>query len=1092
MANQRRYNVYDRNKQSRNKYGIIYDKDVIGGTSIYNSSNNQVGVEMSSLPVFRGATRTEDGTKGIVPAPEAGQNTWFLQGSGGWKRIPAFERITDFPESEGLEKRGLQVKGDLNVTDTLTTMNLEVQGAAHFFELIVSQVNAQGGTILVSPSMFHVDFVGESVNYNIFDSSVTNPLINLISSRADIYNILTANNVENIRCRRLWQRKDDGNKAIRNECQIGDMMRCKSFNVEKGVHKNIGDKDYWTFVCNVGDGEYSDYEGNSYPAFYIDIAYTLRDVDGHNYPLGTILFADGSTPVYPKGYTEITDAFDLKVTSQEALDGTNNVEWPEYFENSEWTSIMEQVIKIRGLDDQVYDITGKQASNNLYDNNDYVEQAQQMLNEALTGETAVSANTGRRSATNVAQMIIDGTYSDTIENDPEGLELTQAESWADASSGINDDAKYGLKINNTVKNKIILAEDTFVERKFIVSDDVINKSTGDIIYHKGDILNYGDTIIKDVPVFDLEGDITLIKTDLSNKTDISVTEEEADIINKGTTVTAETGMDKDVDAGVNTDYSQKTQWQFGYVDYYPDFILSEGDSLACLGHMYDDTRQNAILISSTKSLDPELIAPCIGQYSHIDQFSGISKFRQSCIASNGNEYIGSFLVNYNNTYVDINERINMMIMDVKSGLEAVGIHLDGENSTITLVGSVDLKQHSNGSYDTLNLYDNIGIKRVEITPFNIPKKSSSESQIDVSNKHFNYIYDWKTANKEYISYDRWKDWDGPFWYSWVYKYELDNYIVYFNTSANLGYLEAGTSLDLRDLLIKLNINPWLCGRNWDAKRLHNKQYIASFSWTLKRNGVSVSTGTGKPETSGDDSADIVISLDEILDDYIVDSSGTYTLDINLGYKVYAYVTCGYHYKNYYYIVECRLTGSVKSYIDKSYGSSGSGGHKLTIGTNGIELVNNNSRWLYAADDAFELVWDDNYITMDDTRGLYIRRAPVSIPNNKLEDPDNPNNYILTNKNEIVFCENTLPHSSYTVTLPDPIQFGKFREITILGWLNTDGTRLTIAANKNSKIELNFNGYQEVNSFRFGDSGGPVCSCTLIATATNRWRIINIT
>ena len=244
--------------------------------------------------------------------------------------------------------------------------------------------------------------------------------------------------------------------------------------------------------------------------------------------------------------------------------------------------------------------------------------------------------------------------------------------------------------------------------------------------------------------------------------------------------------------------------------------------------------------------------------------------------------------------------------------------------------------------------------------------------------------------------------------------------------------------------------------------------------------MSVSTGTGKPETSGDDSADIV------------DSSGTYTLDINLGYKVYAYVTCGYHYKNYYYIVECRLTGSVKSYIDKSYGSSGSGGHKLTIGTNGIELVNNNSRWLYAADDAFELAWDDNYITMDDTRGLYIRRAPVSIPNNKLEDPDNPNNYILTNKNEIVFCENTLPHSSYTVTLPDPIQFGKFREITILGWLNTDGTRLTIAANKNSKIELNFNGYQEVNSFRFGDSGGPVCSCTLIATATNRWRIINIT
>lgn len=1082
MANQRIYKVYERSKQSRNKYGIIYDKDVIGGTSIYNSSNNQVGVEMSSLPDFRGATRTEDGVRGMVPAPLAGQNTWFLQGAGGWTRIPAFDWITDFPESDGLEKRGIQVNGDLNVTDTLTTMNLEVQGAAHFFELIVDKVKAQGGTILVSPSMFHVDFVGESVNYNIFDASDNNPLINLISSRADIYNILTANNVENIRCRRLWQRKDDGNKAIKNECQIGDMMRCKSFNIDPGVYRNVGNKDYWTFVCNTGEGEYSDYEGNSYPAFYIDIAYTLRDVNGHNYPLGTILFADGSTPVYPKGYTEITNALELKVTSQEALDGTSNVEWPEYFENSEWTSIMEQVIKIRGLDDQVYDITGKQASDNLYDNNDYIEQAQQMLNEALTGETAVTTDTGRRSAANVVQMIINGTYSDTIEDDPEGLELTQAESWADASSGINDDAKYGLKIKNTVKNKITLAEDTFIERKFIVSDDVIDESTGDIVYHKGDILNYGDTITKDVPVIDLDDELTLEKTDLSTETDMPVTDKEADIINNGTTVTAESGMDKDVDAGINTDYSQKTQWQFGYVGYYPDFILSEGDSLACLGHMYDETRQNAILISSIECLDPELIAPCIGQYSHIDQFSGISKFRQTAIAANGNEFIGSFLVNYNNTYVDINERINMMIMDVKSGLEAVGIHLSGADSTITLVGSVDLRQHSGGSYDTLNLYDNLGTKRVEITPFNIPKKGSSESQIDVSNKPFNYIYDWKTANREYITYDKWKDWDGPFWYSWVYKYELDNYIVYFNTSANLGYLEAGTTLDLRELLINLNIDTWLCGRMWDATRGLNRQYITSFSWTLKKNGVAVSTGTATPRTSGDNSAAIVISLSEILDDYTVQSSGTYTLDINFGYKVYAYVACGYYYENYYYNVECSLTGTVKSHIDKSSGSSDSGGHKLTIGTNGIELVNNNSRWLYAADDAFELAWDGNYITMDNTRGLYIQKAAQSVNNDKQ----------LGLKNEIIFCENTLPHSSYTVTLPDPIQFGKFREITILGWVNVDGTRLTIAAKGNGKIEVNFIGYQELSSFYFGASGGPVCSCTLMATDTDRWRIINMT
>ena len=1093
MANQRKYNEYvpyDRPKIARNKYGLLYNNTTGGGSTIYGSSTNNVGGQMASLDDFRGATRTENGVRGAVPAPLAGMNTWFLQGSGNWTRIPAFDWIVDFPTSAGLEKTGIQVNGDLNVTDTITTMNLECTGAAHFWSLIIDEVKAQGGQVLVSPSAFHVDFVGNSVNYNIFDASENNPLINLISARSDVYKILKANDVENIRCRRLYQRCDDGKTAIENECQIGDMMRCRQFNIKAGEYRDVANKDYWTFICNTGEESYTDYDGNTFEAFYIDIAFTLRTSDGHNYPLGTTLFADGSDPIYPKGYTEITDALELKKTSQEAWDGSRDVEWPEYFENSEWSSITEQVIKIRGLDDQIQDITGKSSSNNLYDNVQYVTQAQALLNQALTGEVSTpTESTNTRSINSLAKAIVSGAGSTTVDDEPTGLDEQQAAGWSRDISGIQDISNEGLKVKKTLKNNITLAEDTFIERRFEIAEDVLD-ADGTFIYHKGDILNYGDTALADVNVIDVDENLDIKQfEDTDPDVEIDVPDAEKQIVTDGTNYTP-SGMSNDVDGYIDTNYSDKPSWQFGYVGYYPDFRLSEGDSLACLGHMYDTSRQNAIVLSSTNPIDSELVAPAIAQYSHIDLFGkSISQFRQTAIAANGNEFIGSFLVNYNNTYVDINERINMMIMDVKSGLEKVGIHLDGDSSTITLVGSVDLKQHAGGDYDTLNLYDNLGVKRVEITPFTIPAKGSSESQIDVTSRKFSSTYDWLTASSKYITRDQWKDWDGPFWYSWVYSYKLENYIAYFNTSANLGYLEAGTELDLRDLVINLKINTWLVGRQYDADRGMNKQGMTGpLTWALKRNGVAIKTGTPTPRTSGDNSADIVISLSEVElssnpnTDYKVPDSGTYTLDISFGYKVYAYVQCGHEWNNYYYIVECSMNGSVGTYLNTPL-DDGTDSHKLTIGTNGFELVTNNSRWFYAANDGFELAWDGNYITMDETHGLYIKKQAVSVRSNTQ----------LGTKNEIIFCENTNPHSSYTVTLPDPSQFGRFREITILGWVNMfDGTKLTIAAKGSGKIEVNFNGYQEVSSFDFGDSGCPVCACTLMATDTNRWRIINMT
>lgn len=1118
MANRRIYNEYipyDRPKLPRSKYGNIVNT-AVGTTTYYSNPGNNVGASMASLSNFRGSTRTEDGERGLVPAPLAGQNTFFLQGAGGWTRIPAFEWMSEFPASAGLEKSGLQVNGDLRVLNNLKTLNLEVEGAAHFWTLIIDEVKANGGNLVVSPSSFSVDYVGEVVSYDIFDVSENNPLIELISARTDIYNILKANNVKSIRCRRLYQRDDDGRRKIDSMAQsaphIGDMLRCRQFNVKKGEYRNIGPKDYWSFVVNTdatGTSSYTDENGEVRSAYYIDLAFSLVKEDAHNIPLGSILFSDGSDPILPKGYKEITDAHELKKVSEEVWDGSREVDWPEYFEGSEWASIQESVIKIRGLDDALEAITGKSSSNNLYDNENYAQRASVMLNEALNGSSSEEGRANLNS-TDMSTLILTGSLDPESNSTEEGNEEVIATKSARAINGQTIESVDGIKIKKSLKSTITLAEGTDIERPFTVIEDAVDPDDPEtIVYPAGTQLSFGDVITVPVKVNETEESEDIVGYDVDNPNiETTLPEEEVDIIKNGTKYST-SGIDRDMNYIVEEDYSTRVSWAFGYVGDYNEFKFGEGDALACLGHLYDGDRDNAIVLSSTNPIDPELLAPAIAQYNHINTFGkSISNFRQTAIASNGNEFIGSFLVNYNNTYLDINERINLMIMDIKSGLENVGIHLDGDSSTITLVGSVDLKQHSNTSYDTLNLYDNLGVKRVEITPFDIDPKEES-SQIDNTTRNFGSVYDWKTAKLPAGAKNDWKDWDGPFWYSWMHSYTLNNYIVNYSTSVNLGYLEEGTELDLRDFRLNLVINTWLCGYMYDAKRFQAnsqtaKQYIIGdiVTWRLKCNGIDYEWDNLNVDASGLQGSNINIYASEINlprvggNDYVIKKDGTYTLEVSFSVNVYAYVETGNDYNNPYYNVESKLGGSIIEQLNRA-GIGTNNGYKLTIGTNGFELVTNNSRHLHAANDGFELYWDENFISMDADRGMFIRRAVREV---------RPGDSTLDSKFTLINARNTTPHSSYTITLPkiddhyeviDGVStlvkgFGRFREITILGWINTDGTKLTVACQGNDKIEININGYQELSDIDFlAYPGYPICSLTLISTGTDRWRVVSM-
>ena len=610
------------------------------------------------------------------------------------------------------------------------------------------------------------------------------------------------------------------------------------------------------------------------------------------------------------------------------------------------------------------------------------------------------------------------------------------------------EAESGLLIESGSGSTIVLAKDTVSEKQFIAADDLINEDTGLVEFNKGDTIPSGtefkgDWLIEDLQptdlVFDNDGEGTITPPD----------PEDEEQINNGTDNTS-TGKDRNTESELEENYDARTEWVFGYVGSQTEYSLDfeEDDELCCLGHLWDQNRQNAIVLSSTKPIDQQLAPPAMAQYNNIDTFgTSISNYRMTAISASGNEFIGSFLINYNDTYMDINERINLFINDINTGLEAVGIHLSGADSTITLVGSVDLKQHSSTSYDTLNVYDNKNTKRVEITPFNIPMRNAAGSNIDITNKNFIYTTASKTAPKSYVTYDKWKDWDGPFWYSWVYMYELKTYTVALSSSIDLGYINANSTLDLSKLSLHFYNDLYVVGSIYVDNHGTNRQAITTLNYTLKKNGVAI---PGKNKVSllnnsnlsinGINTADIAMTISStFLDDYTISESANYSLEINVAGNVYGYKTCPWYYENYYYKIYSGLTGSVSVSVGRNLNNSNMDNMKLTIGTNGLSFVGNNSRYFYTATDGYEMKWDDASIAVDSTNGVRINKLYQVVSGATT----------IQRKYDIVICN--YASDGYNVYLPSAVEFGNGRTLTVIAFQGlvlrasgTDAIRVPLA------------------------------------------------
>lgn len=109
---------------------------------------------------------------------------------------------------------------NVNVSDTITTKNLEVTGLAHFFELVIDKIRSAGGAQIYTPAE---GFKVEAVNKFVYDGTK--------------------------RCR-LWWRATDGTVTTENMWEAGDQAICMNFNdIFNGAGQGVSNKYFWSVVA---------------------------------------------------------------------------------------------------------------------------------------------------------------------------------------------------------------------------------------------------------------------------------------------------------------------------------------------------------------------------------------------------------------------------------------------------------------------------------------------------------------------------------------------------------------------------------------------------------------------------------------------------------------------------------------------------------------------------------------------------------------------------------------------------------------------------------------------------------------------------
>ena len=461
-----------------------------------------------------------------------------------------------------------------------------------------------------------------------------------------------------------------------------------------------------------------------------------------------------------------------------------------------------------------------------------------------------------------------------------------------------------------------------------------------------------------------------------------------------------------------------TQFTFGY----GVMEVEEGDELVVLGHLWDGERQGAILLAAYDPLDTQIIAPAICQYKGIRNFDNLSLFRTNQIAANGNIFTGRFMAESGGYLIDLNERLNLFYTDIQTVLETVGIHLDGDHSTIKLVGSVEVRQNGNGDTDTLTVWDTNNIMRVKISPENIPDKSNMSSTVNPTYKAtFNTLSGNRPADySKVIQHHTWKE----FIWSWnhSYQYYTDSNYCKFKTTANIGTLTASDIITVNGLNVSILSTAYFKGSTYVSNR-GGSQNISSVIVRLKKRGSSGQADSIIDTKNITSTSTITVNAESAYVTYSNDlwtnytpGAGSYYLELEIQYNVYATITYSSEQPDYYFSFDYSCTASTS--ITKPSTNI------TRIGRNGLVFNGSGTRqWFYAGTTGLEMSWgNDALISLDSTYGLKTSGTLV--------------NYSSMSGGQIplyatiAMC-NT-PQSSTTVKLPNVADYGIGRVLTVVG------------------------------------------------------------
>lgn len=136
----------------------------------------------------------------------------------------------------------------------LTVENLTVTKAAHFFKLIIDEIKATKGQIIVTPANAKVDYVTSSNNqYNLYFRAID----------------------------------PDTNKKIHNMFEVNDQILCQTFDVAEGVNYDVSNRFYWSKCIYVSTTpvDMTLPNGETAPCHYITLDWTDKDTHTNATPM---------------------------------------------------------------------------------------------------------------------------------------------------------------------------------------------------------------------------------------------------------------------------------------------------------------------------------------------------------------------------------------------------------------------------------------------------------------------------------------------------------------------------------------------------------------------------------------------------------------------------------------------------------------------------------------------------------------------------------------------------------------------------------------------------------------------------------------